>query len=619
MNKSDYTTFAPLIAGFLFDTPEPIALGSIDAATWNRFVHFCTKNLILVRMGRFCADKNIPVTADFVTAVAAEKERIAATVAMMAELTAFCEESGIAIVFPKAYMHYPDMGHDIDLWVRDEKTQNIDRLLAGRFSLKQDWNSLLNSVAGKRAFVCLYGGQHIALEVHHGRTGVVGEFRNIVEEAIEHHRSITVDGHQFPLPDAEATLVIQAVQRILSHRCVRISDLILSRTLLSESSFDRERATGIAERCGAGFSLEKYLKLSHEILDQTIDPLNISSDFVARYFRNYGKSTIPVSFTTSISAFVHKACADVALARLGTMIGYLLIPLLFIANRLLFVFWKKAGSIKKLNKKQVAGLTICGTLFLLLVAWMLIEPTFVVEKRVTLQSAKIPSAFVKKTIVFVTDLHISKRWNNPDYAEMFRKIKALHPDIVIFGGDYMYLLPDNEMCLELIRQVKGVIGTYAVIGNHDRALSASVIKNTIMDAGITLLVNQAQKIVLEEDTILLYGVDDLTTGNPRIDPVLERCTDSLFTILISHNPDYAMPQIGKKIDLFLSGHTHGGQVSLFGLWAPIVPSSYGNRLRSGIKKTGNMYIIISNGVGTVFPNVRFCTPADYYVITLEKE
>jgi predicted MPP superfamily phosphohydrolase len=91
-----------------------------------------------------------------------------------------------------------------------------------------------------------------------------------------------------------------------------------------------------------------------------------------------------------------------------------------------------------------------------------------------------------------------------------------------------------------------------------------------------------------------------------------------FVILITHNPDY-FPLVDKsKVDLVFSGHTHGGQVTFFGLWAPATHSDYGNKYRTGVITEDNSTLIVSNGLGTTILPVRFFARPQIIVVTLKK-
>ena len=82
-----------------------------------------------------------------------------------------------------------------------------------------------------------------------------------------------------------------------------------------------------------------------------------------------------------------------------------------------------------------------------------------------------------------------------------------------------------------------------------------------------------------------------------------------FVILLMHTPDYAEDVAITNTDLVLAGHTHGGQVTLFGLYAPILPSHYGQRFRGGLKRNSQgIPMIITNGLGTSNKNIRMFAP-----------
>jgi len=103
----------------------------------------------------------------------------------------------------------------------------------------------------------------------------------------------------------------------------------------------------------------------------------------------------------------------------------------------------------------------------------------------------------------------------------------------------------------------------------------------------------------------------------RLGGTLAGTTERDFVLLVSHNPDYAEEITDPRVDLVLSGHTHGGQCSLFGLWAALVPSNYGNKYRGGWVQAPHTQVYVSNGIGTITPPVRFCAPPRILWLQLE--
>jgi len=102
------------------------------------------------------------------------------------------------------------------------------------------------------------------------------------------------------------------------------------------------------------------------------------------------------------------------------------------------------------------------------------------------------------------------------------------------------------------------------------------------------------------------GVDDL-------DATLSKISDDAPVILLAHEPDVAM-RVPERVALQLSGHTHGGQVRLFG-WAPIVPSRYGNRLAYGHAQI-NCDVIVSGGLGCSIVPFRLGVTPEIVIVTL---
>jgi len=102
------------------------------------------------------------------------------------------------------------------------------------------------------------------------------------------------------------------------------------------------------------------------------------------------------------------------------------------------------------------------------------------------------------------------------------------------------------------------------------------------------------------------GVDDLTA-------TLAKVKDDAPVILLAHEPDVAI-RVPSRVALQLSGHTHGGQVRLFG-WSPAVPSRYGNRFAYGHVRAG-CDVVVSGGLGCSIVPFRLGVPPEIVLVTL---
>lgn len=138
--------------------------------------------------------------------------------------------------------------------------------------------------------------------------------------------------------------------------------------------------------------------------------------------------------------------------------------------------------------------------------------------------------------------------------------------------------------------------------------------------GMRLLEHQVDTIRKDGEFILVVGVrDPFDLTRNGVSPTTE-LSDRDFVILLTHTPDYAEDVPVPHTDLALAGHTHGGQVKLLGLYAPVTNSRYGKRFLSGMNKTSaGVPVITTNGLGTSRRNLRAFAPSEVIMITLERE
>ena len=264
-------------------------------------------------------------------------------------------------------------------------------------------------------------------------------------------------------------------------------------------------------------------------------------------------------------------------------------------------------------KKLILIISIVG---IFLVGYALIEPYLIETKEITIESNQIPADFDGKRIVFLTDIHYGPFFSKERVESLVNQTNALKPDMIILGGDYVTNDPTSvESVFSILSKLKAPLGVYGVLGNND---PHNVSIQAMESGGITYIGNNAVWIGNNSSRIRVGGVGDMDTDVPNQLPILQGVTPQDFVILVSHKPDY-FPKVSKsRVDLVLSGHTHGGQITFFGLYAPFVNSQYGQEYISGVKKLGNDTMIISNGIGMVWAPMRFFARPQIIVITLKR-
>jgi len=216
-------------------------------------------------------------------------------------------------------------------------------------------------------------------------------------------------------------------------------------------------------------------------------------------------------------------------------------------------------------KRVLRALAVLLILAILLTAYVFLEPYWLRVHKIDMVNSDIPPAFDGKRIVFVADIHHGPYFSIERVNRLVKKINRLRPHIILLGGDYVhrdagYIQP----CFAELEKLEPRIGTFGVLGNHDHWEGAALTRQGMREAGIVLLDNRAELISIGDQRIKVGGVGDLWEDTQDLAPTLAETQEDDFVILLSHNPDYVEEITMNGIDLVLSGHTHGGQITLFG-------------------------------------------------------
>ena len=242
-----------------------------------------------------------------------------------------------------------------------------------------------------------------------------------------------------------------------------------------------------------------------------------------------------------------------------------------------------------------------------------------------ISSPDVPAAFDGYRIAFASDFHLESRFKQRQLHGTVKALQALAPDVLMLGGDYQEGCEYVEPLLAEIARVMPPDGIYAVLGNNDYERCTDLIRSTMEQYDIHLLEEAADTICKEGSCIVVWGTNPYAERYPTAmirakTRNSELITQDSYVILLTHTPDYVDDAGIANADLALAGHTHGGQVTFFGLYAPITASKYGMRYRTGMKRSRTgIPIIISNGLGTSRYPIRLFAPTDIVIVTLHSE
>lgn len=248
-----------------------------------------------------------------------------------------------------------------------------------------------------------------------------------------------------------------------------------------------------------------------------------------------------------------------------------------------------------------------------------IEPYWIDVTHVPITLAKLPPTFNQLRIVHISDLHIGFHSKQELLLECVSQIQQLKPDVICFTGDLLdHSTAYISDAVELLSKLQAPLGRYAVLGNHDAYGNRRVVTKGLQDAGFQVLHNEHTVIKKGNDRLYLAGVDDPWTGQPDIHKALLDIPEDACTILLAHEPDFADEYSQLRVDLQLSGHSHGGQVRIPFIGALYTPP-YGSKYTNGLYRVANsqLQVYTTRGIGMTRLPVRFNCRPELTVITLK--
>ena len=273
-------------------------------------------------------------------------------------------------------------------------------------------------------------------------------------------------------------------------------------------------------------------------------------------------------------------------------------------------------------------LRLIAALAVLVIAaiWVIIGNSHVGVTRYTVESNRIPAAFDHFKIAVISDLHNAEF--GTDNSRLLKLIEDEAPDMIAVTGD---LIDSNRTDIriseKIIDQIVDIAPCYYVTGNHEAWIGAEYqeLEETLLDKGVIVLHDETVKLVRDDESIEIAGLDDpafseeaVADGEELLKSRLKDMEiDDSFCILLSHRPEIFDAYVSMDIDLVLSGHAHGGQFRLpfiGGLIAPdqdILPE-----YDAGEYMEDNTTMIVSRGLGNSIVPIRFNNDPELVIVEL---
>jgi predicted MPP superfamily phosphohydrolase len=275
-----------------------------------------------------------------------------------------------------------------------------------------------------------------------------------------------------------------------------------------------------------------------------------------------------------------------------------------------------------------AGLRVAGGGAVAGLGYAFAEPRWFQVTHRTFPLRDLPPSLDGLRLVQLTDIHHGP-WLSLGYVrEVVRACNDLRPDLVLLTGDYiLYSSAYVRPVVEELAHLRPVIGTLSVLGNHDWNEGGELVRRELTDAGLTVLDNARRILTPDRELVksaaeglALCGVDDLWRGDPDVWKALGGLPPAMPRLVLSHNPDlaetYNITDSGLRVDLMVSGHTHGGQIYLPGIGTPFVPSAYGQKYAQGLVQGPTCPVFVCRGLGVATVPLRLGVPPEMTVLEL---
>ena len=240
----------------------------------------------------------------------------------------------------------------------------------------------------------------------------------------------------------------------------------------------------------------------------------------------------------------------------------------------------------------------------------------------TVKIPNLPDEFKGFRIGMLSDVHSSVFMNKEDMTMYVKAMNDLNTDLVVVTGDFVNSQTEEVYPFaEAFSELKAQHGVYGCLGNHDYfARDVELVAKEVNDCGVKLLRNDAVKIYKRNSFFNLLGVDDIgrnTNADDYFANAIASAKNDQPKILLCHKPYFFENAKNHRIDLTLSGHTHGGQI-VFGTIdrMPISLAAFASKYVAGIYSLGDSQLYVNRGLGSVGVPFRINCPPEVTVLTL---
>jgi predicted MPP superfamily phosphohydrolase len=287
---------------------------------------------------------------------------------------------------------------------------------------------------------------------------------------------------------------------------------------------------------------------------------------------------------------------------------------------------------KEKLKKSEARLFLVLTLFFLIYvpARIIYDYNTVNVNQITHTINDLPNSLNNFKIVFISDVQADRYTDGNRLKKFIDKVNFANPDLVLIAGDVITSTPNYiETAAKYIGKIKSKYGVYSCVGDHDNCAYRRDYARSLREVEKAL---DDYKVEMIDNGIRYVNVDSVKIGitfitNTYVSDVPESTLKNLsvsdnaqFKIFLTHQPRSFLIEsaLNNNYNLFLAGHTHGGQITFLFPFIQLTPTLIENTFIKGERYHGNMLAVVTRGLGMSLAPIRYNSTPEIVIINLKK-
>jgi len=234
-------------------------------------------------------------------------------------------------------------------------------------------------------------------------------------------------------------------------------------------------------------------------------------------------------------------------------------------------------------------------------------------------------------IVFISDMQADRYTTEKRLNKFVSLVNNEQPDLVLVGGDFITSTPNYiNLSAEIAGKIKSKYGVYSCVGDHDNwayrwdtKKSLTEVEEALLKKGVKMIDNDNITLSIDSSKIRITFITNTYVqriSNSILDSVVDKSNNYNLKIFLTHQPRNFLINKAKEYDydLYLAGHTHGGQISFLFPFINLSPTLIETKYVKGVFNFGNLKAIVTGGLGMSIAPVRYNSTPQINVINLIK-